>query len=367
MNPKKLNILFLTYQGGMAGSTYSITYLAKGLADKGHGVYVGIRTEMAIWDLMDYPGVTRIPMRIKGKFDIQNWREIRDTVRKYKIDIINSQSSHDRYTSVFANMYFGLNIAVVHTRRQMPMSAGGRLQNWLYNNKTAGIVAVSRPVKEALVGLGFNDSHVSVIANGTPKEKYSNIDLSIVANLRKKYNIQESDFVIGCVSRLKEQEQILEALKLIEKPVKMIFVGISNEDRFSNLIKDFTVKHEVYFEEYVPQNEVLNYFKVFNINILASTMEGLSQSLLEAMALGTPVIATAYAGNLDLIQDGVNGLFFEDENIQELAEKIQLLRKDKALRDQMIIEGQRTAFDTFSIEKTISNYESYFSSLIQEN
>ena len=364
MSNQKLNILFLTYQGGLAGSTFSISFLAKGLADKGHKVFIGIREEMPIWDLADYPGIERIPMRIKGKFDFKNWCEIKEVVLEHKIQIINPQSSHDRYTSIFANLFFGLNTKIVHTRRQMPLSMGGVLQNWLYNNKTAGIVAVSNPVKAALVKLGIRSSHVKVIANGTPKEKYDHIDQAFVEQLEKKYNIKKGDFVIGCVSRLKEQEQILKALKLIDQPVKMIFAGISSEERFERVIKDISVKHEVFFEGDIDPKQVLNYYKLFNVHILASTMEGLSQSLLEAMAMGTPVIATAYAGNLDLIEDGVNGLFFEDGNINELSQKIEQLRDNKAIRDRLIEAGQRTAFDTFSIEKTISNYEAYFLSLL---
>jgi glycosyltransferase involved in cell wall biosynthesis len=364
MSNQKLNILFLTYQGGMAGSTFSISFLAKGLADNGHKVFIGIREEMPIWDLTDYPGIERVPMRIKGKFDFKNWREIKEVVLKNKIHIINAQSSHDRYTSIFSNLFFGLNTKVVHTRRQMPMSIGGALQNWLYNSKTAGIVAVSNPVKAALVKLGIRDTHIKVIANGTPKEKYDNIDLSIVANLKKKFKIEEGDFVIGCISRPKEQEQILEALKLIDQPVKLIFAGISNEERYTRHIKDFPAKHEVFFEGNIDPREVLNYYKLFTIDILASTMEGLSQSLLEAMALGTPVIGTAFAGNLDLIQDGVNGLLFENGNVKQLAEKIEALRDNPVLRDKLIQNGKHTALETFSIEKTISNYEAYFLSLL---
>lgn len=367
MTHKKLNILFLTYQGGMAGSTLSIIYLAKGLAERGHEIFVGMREEMPIWNEMDHPGITRVAMRINGKFDFQNWKEIRDLVRAHKIDIVNAQSSHDRYTSIFANWFYRLKTQVVHTRRQMPLSMGGPVQKWLYNKKTAGIVAVSTPVKDALVKLGFNEPHITVISNGTPKEKYEHPNPNLVAELKAKYNIKEGDFVIGCVSRPKEQEQILNALKFIKEPVKMIFAGIEAEERFTQHLEEFQVDHKVYFEGAVPSEEILSYYQIFDVKILASTMEGLSQSLLEAMALGTPVIATAYAGNLDLIKDGQNGLFFEDGDAEQLAVKIKLLRSNAALRTKLIQAGKVTALETFSIENTIKNYEQYFTSLLDQN
>ncbi len=364
MSDQKLNILFLTYQGGMAGSTQSIVYLAKGLADRGHKIYAGLREEMPIWDMIDHPGIVRIPMRINGKFDFKNWKEIRDTARKYNIHIINAQSSHDRYTSIFANWRYRLNTKVVHTRRQMPLSMGGVLQRWLYNKKTAGIIAVSHPVKEALVKTGFDKDHIHVIPNGTPREKYERIDNARVDQLKEKYSISPNDFVLGCVSRPKEQEQILEALKLIDEPVKMIFAGIEAEERFTRHLAEFKADHKVYFEGKVSSEWILEYYKIFDATVLASTMEGLSQSLLESMALSTPVIATAFAGNLDLIEDGMNGLLFENRDPQQLADQIQKIRNNQSLRAALIEGGKTTALETFNIDNTILKYEEYFSSLI---
>lgn len=56
--------------------------------------------------------------------------------------------------------------------------------------------------------------------------------------------------------------------------------------------------------------ETLNHYQILDVDVLASTMEGLSQSLLEAMYLGIPVVATKHlTGNISLIKDKENGLF----------------------------------------------------------
>lgn len=364
MTTEKLRILFLTYQGDMAGSTNSIAYLAKGLAERGHHVSIGIRKESLLWELLDNTRVNRVAMTFGGKFDVSNWKQIRDVVKAQNIQLINAQSSHDRYTSIFANWRYKLGVKIVHTRRQMPMSVGGPLQLYLYNKKTAGIVAVGGEVKKGLVKLGIKEDHIKVIHNGTPKEKYENLDYTYIDALRAKFDIAEDDFVVGCVSRLKNQEQIFEALKLIDRPVKAIFCGLKKEEPFVSHMAEFKANHQIYFEGDIPGDKVLNYFKIFDIKILASTMEGLSQSLLEAMALGVPVTATAFAGNLDLIKEGENGLLFKDGEIQKIASNIERLRDDKALRDSLREQGLITAFETYSIENTISNYQAYFAGLI---
>ncbi len=364
MSTGKLRILFLTYQGDMAGSTNSIAYLARGLAERGHHVSIGIRKESLLWKLLEGTKVNRVAMTFKGKFDFANWKQIRDVVREQKIQLINPQSSHDRYTSIFANWRYKLGVKIVHTRRQMPMSLGGPLQLYLYNKKTDGVVAVGGEVKKGLVKLGIRDSHIKVIHNGTPKEKYEDLDSDYIAALRARFEISADDFVMGCVSRPKNQEQIFEALKLIDRPVKAIFCGLKKEEPFVSHMAEFKTDHKIYFEGDIPGDKVLNYFKVFDIKILASTMEGLSQSLLEAMALGVPVTATAFAGNLDLIRDGKNGLFFNDGDIEKIASNIERLRDDKVLRESLKAQGLITAYETYSIENTISHYEAYFAGLI---
>lgn len=364
MVTKKLRILFLTYQGDMAGSTNSIAYLASGLAQRGHHVSVGIRKESLLWQLLENTEVNRVAMTFGGKFDTSNWKQIKDAVKQNNIQLINAQSSHDRYTSIFANWRYKLGIRIVHTRRQMPMSLGGPLQLYLYNKKTDGVVAVGGEVKKGLIKLGIKADHIKVIHNGTPKEKYQHLDHDFIESLKSRLKITQEDFVLGCVSRPKNQEQIFEALKLIDRPIKAIFCGLKKEEPYISHMAQFKADHQICFEGDVPGDKVLNYFKLFDIKVLASTMEGLSQSLLEAMALGVPVTATAFAGNLDLIRDGENGLLFEDGDIQQIATNIERLRDDKTLRESLKKQGLITAFETYSIENTISNYEEYFSEVI---
>lgn len=305
-------------------------------------------------------------MTFKGKFDFTNWRQIRDAVKNHNIQLINAQSSHDRYTSIFANKRYGLGVKIVHTRRQMPLSMGGPLQLFLYNQWTDSIVAVSSQVKDGLKKLGIKEKQLKVIHNGTPTEKYEQIDSAQVERLKDKFDLKPDDFVLGSVSRPKNQIQVIKALALVEKPLKMIFCGIEPTEEMHEIINSYSTPHQLFFEGHVEKDDILAYYEIFDADILASTMEGLSQSLLEAMALETPVIATAYAGNLDLIEDGKNGLLFEDGDIEKIAELIQRVRTDQSLRNTLIANGKVTALQKFNIDRTITNYEEYFQSLIAQ-
>ncbi len=358
-----MNLLFLTYQGDVAGATNSIAYLTKGLASRGHRVYMGCRKESLLYSILSDTEVHLIPMRFRGKVDFKLMRHIRDVVKEYDIELINAQSSLDRYASVFAKWRYGLDVKVVHTRRQISLSMGGGLKNMIYHKGTDKVIAVSEPVKSSLVKLGIPASHIKVIHNGTPTEKYAHIDASKVKQLKIQLQIKDSDIVIGCCARLKHQIQILEALQYVKEKVKVIFIGIEETTEFRNY-RDI-LPHEIHFiGTDVPNQETLHYIKLFTIKILPSTIEGLSQALLEAMALGVPVIATGFAGNLDLIRDGENGLLFEHKNICQLAEKIEMLIHQPKLREKFAKAGQITALEEYNIEKTIHNHEILFTEIL---
>jgi len=358
------NILFLTYQGDMAGSTNSIVYLATGLAAKGHNIYMGCRVESELYQRLQGSQVHLVAMTFKGKTDTDNMKQIRDTVILYNIQLINCQSSIDRYTAIFAKWLFRLDVLVVHTRRQLPKSTGGFLQNAFYNKGADKVVAVSAQVKKALIKLGIKENKVAVIYNGTPTAKYATIDERKVDQLKNQYAINGNDVVIGSVSRFKEHNEMLQALAYIDQRLKVFLIGISKNVVDKEILQSVSQKHDIIFIEKVSNDEALHFLKLLKINILPSLMEGLSQSLLEAMALGTPVIATAALGNLDLIADEENGLLFKSKDIKGLSEAIKRLLTDKALREKLIANGKETALVKFNINNTIAGYEQLFKRMI---
>ncbi len=361
-----MNILFLTYAKGLAGSSQSLRYLSEGLASIGHKVWIGCPQDSQIAQLVQGSAVEVIPMTFRGKADWSNIKHIAQVVKSCSIDIISPQSTLDRYTASFAKSLYRLPAKIVHVRRQMPKNNGIWLVNWFIRSTVAKVVAVSWPVKEAIQKRqGLPSSMVPVIRNGTPTSKYELDDHpDRLEGLKSRYGIKEGDFVIGCVSRLKNQRQILEALGTIDRPVHVIFVGIERQDGWQDIIDQWPVPHAIHFTGHIDPTEALYHYPLFDLKVLASTMEGLSQSLLEAMAMGVPVIASAAGGNTDLIQPGVNGLLFNDGDIPALSGAISNLLTDDNRRERLASAGKKTAWEDFSIEKTINGYEELFESLI---
>ena len=99
------------------------------------------------------------------------------------------------------------------------------------------------------------------------------------------------------------------------------------------MVKELGVEQYVEFMGYrrdIPQLVALS-----DISVSASRREGLPVNLIEALAIGNPVIATNARGNSDVVEDGVNGYIIEQDNHQQMADKIYQVYSDKALYNKM--------------------------------
>ncbi len=360
-----MNILLTTYQGYIEGSTNSIAFLARALAERGHSVYVGAGDKSYLFSLLsNEPSVKLIPMTFRGKLDLEGMRQIRDAVISYDIDIVNAQASLDRYTTILARWFYKLDVGLVHTRRQYPLSTSGPLQRAFYTMGTDRVVVISDELRRIFERKKYPSKHLHVIYNGTPKSRYPSIDPSEVGALRKKLQIEESEKIIGCISRRKKQEQLLAAMKKLGDQYTLLFAGII-PGSLDEIAKRIGIKNRIIYAGMVDSKEIFPYYKLCDVNVLASTSDGFGLVLVESMAMGTPVVGTRSGGILNVIDHEENGLLFDDNDIDGLSDCILRMLNDAQLRENCIRNGYRTAFERFSIEKTAENYERLFESIIK--
>ena len=241
-------------------------------------------------------------------------------------------------------------------------------QNIFNNYFCDHVVVVSSALKQIFIERGIHASKLKVIHNGTPPDQYE-INPKIQKKLRADLGYQEDDIVIGCVARYKNQPQLVKALQYLPKEWKVLYVGLdekSYRNRFPAEPDIFDVPQEVICKGIVENKaEVIQYYTLMTVNVLPSTMDGFGLTLVESMAMGTPVVATNYAGIPDVVQHEENGLLYENENYEDFALQIKRAVEDQSLRSKLLEKGRKTAFETFSIENTINQYEAFFEGILE--
>jgi glycosyltransferase involved in cell wall biosynthesis len=153
------------------------------------------------------------------------------------------------------------------------------------------------------------------------------------------------------VARLKDQAVVVRALDQVTTPVRLVLAGVGRDNGLDDLVNRLPQRHAVVQLPF--DAEVRPLYDLLEVVLLPSRIEGLSQALLEAMALGKPVIASGAAGNLDLISDGVNGCLVEPLDSAAWAKAIEAILSNSDAAHRLGAAAQETAREHYSLERTV--------------
>jgi len=179
-------------------------------------------------------------------------------------------------------------------------------------------------------------------------------------NLSKKYGI-DSEFMlfVGMLEPRKNLKLIIKALpEIIDKNLKLVIVGKKGWmiDNLFDDIKAGNLENRVIFTGFVPDEELLEFYKTAQMFVYPSLYEGFGIPVLEAMSAGCPVITSNVSSLPEVAGDAA--IMINPDDSTELARAINLLNSDENYRNQMIGKGfenikkfnwEKTAIETLSI------------------
>jgi glycosyltransferase involved in cell wall biosynthesis len=212
-------------------------------------------------------------------------------------------------------------------------------------NTKAGLKSYNAPIKKSnAIYNGFDFGRVEQLKN---KEE-----------IRARFNIS-TPFIVGMAasfSVLKDYSTYITAAnKVLENrnDVTFLCIGAGDDSKYREMVEPKN-KDKVLFLG--RQQNVENIMNICDIGVLASFTEGLSNSLMEFMALGKPVIASGQGGIKELVDDGKNGFVLESKNPDKLAQKINLLLNEWQLRLKMSEKNIETIKEKFGIKRMIEEF-----------
>jgi glycosyltransferase involved in cell wall biosynthesis len=182
-------------------------------------------------------------------------------------------------------------------------------------------------------------SHVirSFVENGIARSKCILIPYGVNKGLFKPYYQPKNEFIVICVGTIgvrKGQNYLFEALELLAKrlSVKCILIG-KVEDQFMPYYNKY--KHLFTHYDYIPHQELVDYYNKASVFVLPSLDEGLALVQLEAMACGLPIISTLNAGADAIIDDGIEGYIVPIKDATAIALGVEKLYNDQILLKKM--------------------------------
>ncbi|MFH1478941.1 MAG: glycosyltransferase family 4 protein [Candidatus Omnitrophota bacterium] len=367
-----MRILLLTTHLNIGGiSSYTVS-LAKMLKANGKEVYVASSGGVLVSELTQ-GGVSHIKIDILTKSELslkvfKSALEIYKIVKTLGIDIVHAQTrvtqivgflvsrmSKVKYIST-CHGFFNTNLG----RRILP-AWGDR------------VIAISEAVSKHLKDdFKVEDNRISLVYNGIDVKRFvRSISDEEKNNLREKFGIKKDVFILGTIARFtpdKGHDIILYALIKILKEIPnvvVVFVGDGKErGKIIDLAQSFYLLDKVVFIK--PQIHTIGILSIMDIFMFTPRRkEGLGLSLLEALAMGKPAVATSVGGICNVIENGVNGFLVEPSRPELLVEPVVRLLTDKELYKKMSRAGRETVVQRFSINGMVNKVEAIYDEVIR--
>lgn len=232
------------------------------------------------------------------------------------------------------------------------------------------IIAVSPAAAENLTDAGISKKRITVMMNGvTPVQRKTPEE---TAALRTQWGVREGEFVLGILARIEPYKghlHILEAMKQLTdegRNLRLMVAGTGTyEGELRQQAQDMGIADRVSFMGF--QSDVSGVLSMLDLQLNASYgTETSSLSILEGLSMGLPAVVSTYGGNPWLIDDGQDGLLFENRNSEHLARCIAQLMDQP---DTLATMGQRAVeifHQRFTAEIFAQNIENVYYKAMEE-
>jgi glycosyltransferase involved in cell wall biosynthesis len=256
-----------------------------------------------------------------------------------------------RHPFRFVCTYHGLYSAPKRSRRVM-VPIFNFVQEFLYKTTSTSILSVSEYSRRYLIKKGVPPEKVTTIHNG--------IDIDAVLGdrcaLRCGLGFNETDFVIGCASRLdpvKGLNYLIDAMPIIIDSVpqaKLVIFGNGvSEKKLLDQCYRLKISKAVSFAGY--RSNVPCLMNALDLFVLPSLAEFHSIGILEAMRAGLPIIATDVGGNPESIINGISGILIPPRDITSIATAVIDCAENQDLRERIGSEARRRFVTEFTYDK----------------
>lgn len=299
----------------------------------------------------------------KGKINIALLRSLIKQIKEFDPDLIHlSGLQSSGFHAVLAARLAGYHNILLTVRGFAGDAIGiSKFKNFLFTmifepltiklSKGVTIVTKESLNKKMIKKIKSQKKFLGVIYNVAPELEEQSSSTRI--KKREELGIIKEDFVISIVGRMvydKGIVYILEAIEKIEnKNIKFLFVGDGPyleiiQNRYPQFIKN---KKIILTGKSSEVSTLLLSSEVF---LFATLHENLSNALLEAMAVGLPIICTEVGGNKEVLENGINGLFIKPKSSEDIVDKIKYMYNNRDELEQYSKESKRIIQSKFSQE-----------------
>jgi len=225
------------------------------------------------------------------------------------------------------------------------------------------LIAVSKMIEDKLVAEGRTTAPITRIYNGVDLSRYERVEAC--CTLPDEYGMEPGSQIVGVVARLEPEKghpTLLEAWPLVLRAVPdayLLIVGEgSRREALEAQTRDLRIAHRVVFTG--RRDDVPSVTAALDVAVLPSYREAQGLSILEALALSRPVVASNVGGIPEMITDAVNGILVPPHDPDALAAAIIRLLRDHPFADTLGRAGHDMVHERFCIDLMVESVQAIY-------
>ncbi|GGX49592.1 glycosyltransferase [Saccharospirillum salsuginis] len=367
-HPQPLRILHLTFNMDIGGTEQVISQLVTHLdPDRYQCSVLCIDGEIGrLGERLENRGVPVASLERRPGLDWELIKALRKRIRDDGIHLVHCHQYTPYTYGWFATRFLGVPLVFTEHGRFHPdqYRTKAALINPIMALTTQAVTAISSATKAALRRYEFIPGFkVQVIYNGIEGLKSVKDEQD---RLRRELGIGRDQPVVGTVARLdkvKNQSMMIRAFKAIKTQhpdVCLLLVGDGPERvTLEQLVQELDLSSDVIFTGFIVEPKA--YLALMDIFLLSSFTEGTSMTLLEAMSLAIPAVATDVGGNPEVVVDGQTGRIVENNDASAFARAMDELLTYSEERHRL----GKNALDRFKQEYSVDRMVDRFAALYQ--
>ena len=322
--------------------------------------------------------ITSLVRRLSFTNDILEFISIYRLIKRIKPHIVHTHTSKAGVLGRLAAYLAGVPI-IIHTPHGHVFHSyyGLILTNiFVFAEKISSfttdmIVALTEKEKDEHMEKGIaSTKKYTIIHSGVKLDYFANMRIDIKAR-KKELEIPPGYNVVGTIGRLvpiKGYKYLISAAKkIVEEVDKTVFVIVGDgylKLELEKYAEALGVRKNIIFTGWRADSSDILY--LFDIFVLPSLNEGMGRVIIEAMALGKPVVASSVGGILDLIKDSKNGILVPPRNSDALGNAILQLIRNKDLAEELGNNGKAMVYPEFDISVMLKKIENLYESLLNK-
>ena len=352
-----MNILHINTERTWRGGEQQTLYLLQGLIKRKLNSHLVCQPDSPLARAAATVGVTVFPLRMHGEIDFFAAYRLRKLLRKYRYDIIHCHTSHAHTLAFLAS--WGTTIRRLVTRRvdfSILRHSFLKLSGIKYRYMSDYYIAISQKIKDVMVLDGIAAERIFVVHSGIDPNRFSTESCQ---ELISEFTIKNDEKVVINVAHLaghKGQKYLVRAIPAVLErfPRTRFFIVGGGElmEELKALAVSLGLDDELVFTGF--REDVGAFYRLADLFVMSSVEEGLGTAVLDALAMGKPVVATHSGGIPEMITDGENGLLVPARNPSALADGISEMLADSDKAEQMAARGPELVKTRFSIEAMVA-------------